>query len=178
MESKVGPFGELAKLQQESYYPMSSKDVAYLRGLKNTIWRAEEQPATTTIQRHKLSLSPGGKQLVTMIVQKPSQSPQKIKLGGAQSVPSHDQHKTASQNPPFRRKRVVKHSRTTKVVILSNVTWKVNKHIIFKINEAVSEDMVVSVDYKQEQKQAIIVLKTNEAAAKVFDFFNNQKVED
>lgn len=62
--------------------------------------------------------------------------------------------------------------------MLSNVTWKVNKHIIFKINDVVSEDQVVSVDYKQAQKQAIIVLKTNEAAAKVFDYFNNQKVED
>jgi hypothetical protein len=127
---------------------MSSKDAAYLRALKNTIWRAEEQQDTTNGQRPKLSLSPGGKQLVTKLMAKQQNSPQKIKLGNAQSLPKHDQHKTASQNPPFRRKRVVKHSRTTKVVILSNVTWKVNKHIIFKINDVVNEDMVVSVDYK------------------------------
>jgi hypothetical protein len=88
-------------------------------------------------------------------------------------VPKETQHKNASSNPPFRRKRVVKHSTTTKVVVLSNVTWKVNKHIIFKINDVVSEDMVVSVDYKQPQRKAIIVLKTNEAAVKVFDYFNN-----
>jgi hypothetical protein len=88
----------------------------------------------------------------------------KIKVK-TQSVPKHDAHKTASQNPPFRRKRVVKHSRTTKVVVLSNVTWKVNKHIVFRLNDVVSEESVVSIDYKQAQKQSIIVLKTNEAAA-------------
>lgn len=68
---------------------------------------------------------------------------------------------------------MVKHSRTTKVVVINNVTWKVNKHIVFKLNDVVSDDLLVSVDYKQAQKQAVIVLKTNEAAAKVLDAFNN-----
>jgi hypothetical protein len=64
---------------------MSSKDAAYLRALKNTIWRAEDEKKEDSkepvIQHH--SMSPGKQMLVlNSMPQQESQKPRKIKLSG------------------------------------------------------------------------------------------------